>query len=154
MPQKTSLSYDGTFRIFSQQMYTESQTSNQIARIIQQQIGTEKFYGNSTSATKIAKSLDSIILSDEQINYNEQIGIKPEVSKKQALDLYNSLSGGTNFTDYDTMVASLQSNSGNILAYYEYYQFKKAQFRCSNIGYDQRFGKVNLIEFEFTGKIE
>ena len=39
------------------------------------------------------------------------------------------------------------------LKYYEYMQFKRGVFECTNLEYDNVSGRVKTIEFKFTGKI-
>ena len=42
----------------------------------------------------------------------------------------------------------------NMLKYYEYTQFTKAKFKCTKMEYSSTTGRVNNLEFMFTGEIE
>ena len=37
--------------------------------------------------------------------------------------------------------------------YYEYVQFKRAHFDCTNIEYDNNTGRITKMDFKFNGKI-
>lgn len=45
-------------------------------------------------------------------------------------------------------------NIKSFCMYHEYIQFTKAKFKCSKIDYNNETGKVNNLEFKFTGEIE
>lgn len=140
--------------LFAQDTYEQSSTKNQIEQIITTALGIEKVYGNTDAATQIAKSIDSLILSDEQIEYNANYrDMTEEQSKKVALDKFNSLTDGVQYDDYDTMKVALMG-TGNIMKYYEFYQFKRATFKCTDITYNATSGRVETIKFVFTGEIE
>lgn len=53
--------------------------------------------------------------------------------------------------EYENMI---KENAFNLYKYYEYVQFKKAVFKCTKLHYDEQTGKVDELNFEFTGKIE
>jgi len=144
-------------------------TIDSITNIIDKAELVEKNYGNSNAASKIAKSIDSIILSDTQLEYNRNTRNMTETqSMINAIETFNRLTDGEkidnykNVSDaqvrnaYNNMVNNLKNNNSNILAYYEYYQFKRGIFECgeSDITYDNVTGRVSSISFTFTGKIE
>lgn len=41
-----------------------------------------------------------------------------------------------------------------VYTYYEYVQFKRAKFDCSNVEYDSKTGRIIKMEFKFTGNFE
>ena len=45
------------------------------------------------------------------------------------------------------------SRSIEVLKYYEYMQFKRGVFKCTDLDYDKESGKVSKIKFEFDGEI-
>lgn len=45
-------------------------------------------------------------------------------------------------------------NAYNMLVNYEYTQFTKAKFKCTKMEYSSTTGRVNNLEFMFTGEIE
>lgn len=157
-------------------------SNNGIENFIQKATGIEEKFGGKDKAEKLAKNIGSLILTQQQMEYNSSIMSETE-SKRQALAEYISIVGDdypitsesikpkvnpeenvvwNNSKDtnninrlYDSMVNNLTKN-GDIMKYYEYYQFKKGIFECTStdITYDQPTGRVIGIRFTFTGKIE
>ena len=141
---------------------------NGITNIIKRAEEIENYYGSSNATTKIAKSIDSIILSDSQLEYNRNTRHMTDTqSYTYALDLFNKLTERNKIgnykknpsmldADYSTMKNTLAGYNTSIIAYYEYYQFKRGIFECkeSDITYDKVSGRVDSISFTFTGKIE
>ena len=41
----------------------------------------------------------------------------------------------------------------DINRYYEYVQFKRANFNCTNVKYNEYTGRIEKMEFEYTGVI-
>lgn len=158
-----------TTKLFRYTEYVQSQSSNQIVeQIFNRAINTEEIYGNSTIATKLAKSINSLILSDEQLKYNEEnrnmsrwnswtnslITYNRIVNKKNRID-FDDTNQESIADAYEKMIDTLL-NDANIMQYYEYYQFKRGIFECgeNDIKYDSVTGRVSSISFKFTGKIE
>ena len=164
-------------------LFKEGKYSNKgIENFIQKATGIEEKFGGKDKAEKLAKNIGSLILTQQQIDYNRSIMSETE-SKRQALAEYISIVGDdypitsesikpkvnpeenvvwNNSKDtnninrlYDSMVYKL-THGENIMKYYEYYQFKKGIFECTStdITYDQPTGRVIGIRFTFTGKIE
>ena len=137
-----------------------------IENIVNKAEDIEDSYGSAKATTDIAKSIDSLILSQSQLEYNQKYRHMSEIeSKVYALELYNRLTDGEKITGYqnngdvlgayDRMVKNKLKGVANIMAYYEYYQFKRAIFKCTGITYDDNAtGRVTSISFEFNGKIE
>lgn len=151
-----------TNTLFIQKNYTIEGIQN----IINKAQDIEYVYGSSNATTKLAKSIDSLILSDTQLAYNRNTRHMTDIqSKTYALDTYNRLTDKEKIdnyksdatkveSDYNNMVNTLKG-PGDIIKYYEYYQFKRGIFKCTGITYDDAVsGRVESISFEFTGKIE
>ena len=147
-------------------------SNNGIENFIQTATGIEEAYGGSDTTTKLAKSIDSLILTQDQINYNKNYkNMSPADSKRYAIQDYISISKDENILNgkiinentsedeinaiYSNMQKKL-TNDASIMKYYEYYQFKRGIFECNSndITYDQSTGRVSTIKFTFTGKIE
>lgn len=147
-------------------------SNNGIDNFIHTATGIEEVYGGTDTATKLAKSIDSLILTQEQIDYNQNYKkMSPVNSKWKAVQDYISISkdksilGGKKVNEsisedeinniYSNMQRKL-TNDASIMKYYEYYQFKRGIFKCTStdITYDQPTGRVSTIKFTFTGKIE
>lgn len=79
---------------------------------------------------------------------------------KRMFNLYDS-NEGTKITANDTLgiqQAIKENVTRNLYAYYEYIQFKKATFKCTNVQYDDSVtgsgtGRVIEMDFEFTGNL-
>ena len=147
-------------------------SNNGIDNFIHTATGIEEVYGGADTATKLAKSIDSLILTQDQIDYNQNYKkMSPANSKWKAVQAYISISkdksilGGKKINEtiseyeinniYSNMQRKL-TNDASIMKYYEYYQFKRGIFKCTStdITYDQSTGRVSTIKFTFTGKIE
>ena len=135
---------------------------NKIKNLIDKSQDLEDAFGTQESATRIAKSIDSLILTTEQLNYNRDYkNMSYEKSKILAIETFNRLSSGQQYTDYQdhveqtyTEMCNYLKGKGDIMAYYEYYQFKRGVFKCVGITYDDVNGRVSSIKFEFEGRIE
>ena len=71
---------------------------------------------------------------------------------------YNSASGeNLSFNDDSEINSSLgkiNELKDNVYKYYEYVQFKRARFDCSDVEYDDKTGRIISMTFVFTGKFE
>lgn len=167
--------------LFTKDTYSNNKEINNFIPKIQNATDIEEEFGGKDKAEKLAKNIGSLILTHD---YNSSIMSETE-SKRQALAEYISIVGENielgitsdaikpkvnpeenvdkNYENdkkninslYNSMVNNLTRN-GNIMKYYEYYQFKKGIFECTStdITYDQPTGRVIGIRFTFTGKIE
>ncbi len=154
----------------------QSSVRNDIIAIIEQATQIETFYRDSTTASKLAKSINTLILSKEQLEYNYKYREMPYIqSKTNAIMTYNRIVGnsenqieyksedidynqGTGVEKYvndkyEELINTLKDKA-NVMKYYEYYQFKKGIFKCTNIEYDSTSNRVKTIDFKFTGNIQ
>lgn len=142
----------------------QSSTRNDILRIITEATGIQNFYGNGKGnadqiTTRLAKSIDALILSEEQLEYNKNNkNMTYDESKLAAVNDFKFITKMDKINnqdiDYTKMVQYLTNSNSSILKYYEYYQFKRGIFKCSNISYDDVTGRVSEIDFNFTGNME
>ncbi|MBR0427504.1 MAG: hypothetical protein IJK18_04835 [Clostridia bacterium] len=140
---------------YNNNIIKQSSTRNDITKIISNVTGIEDFYGDKDIATKLAKSINTLILSDEQIQYNlTNKKMTEEESKASAVANYKYITKNNQNITYKQMVDNLTGNNGNILKYYEYYQFKTGIFKCTNTVIDDVTERVVKIDFEFTGELE
>jgi len=145
------------FAQYNTKNMVQSTTRNDITNIITEVTGVENFYRDASTTSKLAKSINELILTKEQIEYNkEHKHMTENESKNSAVDNYKNIVKSDVDITYDQMVYNL-THEGNILKYYEYIQFKKGIFECIDItdnDYDKASGRIKLIQFEFTGTIE
>ena len=135
-------------------IYTQSDTQNAFKVILDIIKPIEDDLGGGEYASKIAKNYDSIFLSEEQIVHEiEYKHLNRDEVLSNALEKYNSLTIKKE-TDVNILKPT-SKRSQNVLLYYEYMQFKRGVFKCisDRLTYDPDTGRVNNIEFEFTGKI-
>ena len=154
----------------------QSTVRNDITAIIKEATKIETFYRDSTTASKLAKSINTLILSKEQLEYNYKYREMPYIqSKTNAIMTYNRIVGnsenqieyksedidynqGTGVEKYvndkyEELINTLKDKA-NVMKYYEYYQFKKGIFECTKIEYDSVSNRVKTINFKFTGDIQ
>lgn len=154
---------DGNYtpHLFTDGKIIQSEVSNRIQNIISTASGITKFYRNENTASKLAKSINSLILYDKngkpnaQLQYNIDVKkMTEEESKAAALSTYKSITNDNTVNTYEEMVNKVK-NTASIYQYYEYSQFKKGIFECTAIEYDDDVtGRVKTINFNFTGKIK
>lgn len=152
------LTKDGTIRLFTGNgnlTYTQSNTINQLNDIISFARETEDRYGGADSATRIAKSIDSIFLTDSTIEENQRkYGITADESWNNAIKKFKSYSTNKT-TNAEINNRTLESEKGRVYKYYEYVQFKRAKFNPieSELKYDKVTGRVYQMKFNFTGEL-
>lgn len=150
---QAALSQDGIIRLFTKLIYTQSDTINTFGKIIQEMTDVETKYGGADCATRLAKGIDSIFLSTQQLEQNSKLGFSEEESWQNAIKKFNSYSSG--FTIPANDKTTLNGQKENIYKYYEYLQFKRGIFKSdsSKIQYDSTTGRITNMKFDFTGKI-
>lgn len=120
-----------------------------------------------TKANKVAKNIGSIFHTDNDIvtlanNRSEYGGNENSVY----LDMANTYIASTGEENEKTTQDRIKFAKDNLVIgkgnnqyynyaciYYEYMQFKRGVFKCTNLEYDNNTGRVTKIDFEFTGKI-
>ena len=114
----------------------------------------ETLYGNADSATKLAKAIDTIYPSQQQIENNQRKGMTLENTWNEAKRTFNSYSSNSKITAADNNSTAIKSEIENhivkLYKYYEYVQFKKATFRCDEVKYDNATGRVTKMKFSFV----
>lgn len=111
-------------------------------------------FGSEDSCTKIAKNIDSIFMSSDEIKTQKSISKKSEEQiEEDAINKFKSYCKNNSLNNSITTYGYLQSYKSKILIYYEYMQFKRGIFECKKLEYDNNTGRVSNIEFKFTGKI-
>lgn len=149
-------------KLFLKDSITQSDTSNMIKKILDEASFIEALYGDSNNASKLARSINSLLLSKINRTSPQYSGLEDKDIKTILVNRYNSITG-SELTEYGdeknpnvpgTVVNALLGDNIRIYKYYEYYKFKTAIFKCNLITYDDTSGRVKSIDFVFTGKIE
>ena len=154
---------DGTLKLFTEPYYEVIDTHNafgykkgnmnkvldQISKIEEEPSFGGKI-GGEIGIQNLVKNINTIYTS-KVISYNKGDVDKGWYEENYILDRYRSLTGVkmNNITDIRDI-----SNNGlveKVIKYYEYTQFKKSNFKCTNVSYDEYTGRVKSLEFKYTG---
>ncbi len=118
-----------------------------------------------TKANKVAKNIGSIFLTPNEVNYKASLatyGSEQAVYQDMANTYNMAVNPDTKVTwkdaKRDFVVGNNNAERNKYYVYacmfYEYMQFKRGVFECTNLQYDDNLsGRVNIIEFKFTGNI-
>lgn len=154
--------YSQRDKLFTSTKYTQSAAYDQIIGNITVKANIiEEEYGSAEITTKLAKSINSLIISKAQFEYNrDRKDLSFAQSKAGALITYNRIVGNEKAIEFDdknpdninSMYEILRNKlirEASVMQYYEYYQFKRRTFTCTTIEYDDVTGRVSKIEFEY-----
>lgn len=176
------LAYDNVLRLFTSNPIKQSDNKNKFETILKDVAEIEnsnKYISilikkiksiqvNSSlnrypyAASGWSKNKDSI--SDEQKNNDKEKMIKAIREYQTAVGNSSAYKPNSNSYDdvsnayqkmlYEKKTGEKYNNIEKMYRYYEYTQFKKAYFKCTKVEYDSSTGRVNELNFAFTGKIE
>ena len=158
------LTQDNTIHLFKANVLNDGYklkqngTINRIEETLSEIVELENQYGKD-GIDKIARNISNIFLGDNSTDQDWVDAIKRYNSFLKSTSTMKISGIGSNFTLTDTNQSALNSARTSLMTheedarkYYEYRQFKRALFKCTEIKYDN-LGRVNKINFEFTGKI-
>lgn len=138
--------------------YTINEITNTFENDIKNTIDTlERVYGQD-SLTNLTTNLTKIFPEKEILKKYEQ---DKETYRNQITVLVKTFNEASrkikieNPTDLDK-VASQETKKTireDVYTYYEYVQFKRAHFDCTNIEYDNNTGRITKMDFKFNGNI-
>lgn len=92
-------------------------------------------------------------------NINEQTKVIMNYYNITKEDKYK-LDSNSPETTITSLYKELQDSRNNnskrnlVYQYYEYVQFKRAKFDCTNVEYDSQSGRIIKMDFKFTGKFQ
>ena len=149
-------------------VYTQNDTDNRFRDTVLDVIygnsttgttGIEKEFGGPTNAQNLVKARGAIFEGDI-IDYNGYpYNIDGTINKKQlrnwyqksyVIGRYKTLTGKNKDIDYIRSSINLEK----VLKYYEFMEFKKAEFKCTEVNYDDggtgesNTGKIIGMDFE------
>ena len=126
---------------------TVSKTDNSFEKYVEEKINDlEDDYGQD--------SLANLTTGLTKIFVDNITGLKPE-KKEEIRQNFNAASRKVQIKssdDLDKMIGVGSDIREDVYTYYEYIQFKRAHFDCTDIEYDGNTGRVIGMEFEFNGK--
>lgn len=135
--------YDGISRIFIKNNMTVNLTTSKINEFTQ--LVTQ-------GVTAIEAIADEDGLQNLVVGISNLFDKKSEQDQEKAIKLWNNNAKikVEKYKDLDT-----PKNRDAIYTYYEFIQFKRAIFECTNVGYDYgRTGRITSMSFDFTGKFK
>ena len=176
--QRKMLTYDNNIRLFTKEQYAENELSaknrnlsTSFRKAIEETINNGLGSLEPIKAEKVARSISSIFKTAEQIDADaeRQYGVADATTRtyvyKVMINEYNTASGESlTIDDINELIipstpGSINSNEYYTYAcqYYEYMQFKRGIFKCTNLEYSDESttgtGRISKMEFEFTGTI-
>lgn len=130
-------------RLFTSSSYTVQGNESQFVRGVEDKIeDLEDKYGQ-TSLTNLTTNLTKIFVSSAPTpgSDQEQVILKNfnEASRKVKIKSFDEIKDGSTIRE-------------DVYTYYEYVQFKRAYFDCTNVEYNEDTGRLTKMDFEFTGK--
>ena len=161
------LPYEGDNKLIKEKSYTQNTTKNDIIDFIKPNLQYENDYGGEDVISRIAKNISIIFIKDWNTDQNKAFiqkkealrrfyEIVPETIWKNKLRLINIYKDqNKKIIDNDTVdEAYSELNSHGVkddaYKYYEYIQFKRCIFKCTEMKYDNNTGRVSNITFEFV----
>lgn len=146
-----ALTMDGVVRFFEKNKndYIIDKTNNTFEDYINNQI-KKIVNGNTGKQDDLSESvLNTLITGITKIFLEKNAS---DVAKEKAVNAFKNITGFTN-----VKVSDLEEGSNyreRVYSYYEYVQFKRANFNCINSIYDPDTGRIIYLEFQFNGKIQ
>ena len=122
--------------------YTVNKSNNSFENSIKNEIDRlENTYGQD-SLTNLTTNLTAIFISDRS----------QQSEKEKAVRDFNVASKKLDISSFDEIDEDSTIRE-DVYKYYEYIQFKRAYFNCTNVKYNSKTGRIISMEFEATGKL-
>lgn len=117
----------------------------------------------------LSKNISSVFLTEAEITSKANANKSEDIVKKEMVDKFNNCIGSKKLsyikTDFEKLILNDNKSAAKKVvagedyykcacAYYEYMQFKRGIFECTELKYDEsNSGRVQRISFRFTGNI-
>lgn len=149
--EQTALTMDGTVRFFenSKNDYIIDKTNNTFEDYINNQI-KKIVNGDSGKQDDLPESVLNNLTTGITKIFLENNASDDE--KEKAVRAFENITGFSNIKASDLEEGSKYRE--RVYSYYEYVQFKRANFDCINSTYDPDTGRITYLEFQFNGKIK
>lgn len=138
--------------------YKQSKTIHEIVtEIIDKGVQIEKLYGDAQVASKLAKSIDALIVNDKDTYEIQKIVREQGVDENKAEEMLKTKSvedykriinnnSNITYSEIENILLRGGYNGISIKKYYEYYQFKRSVFECTEVKYDNKEGGTGRVE--------
>lgn len=120
--------------------YTLSGTGSTFESVIQKINQLQNKYG-SNEIVSLTTNMTKIFIEDTST----------EDAKERAVIFYNNIAK-TDISDWSSIAPGSQIRT-DIYTYYEYVQFKRAYFDCTETKYSSQTGRVISMKFKFNGRL-
>lgn len=151
--------YDQKLRLFTNKTITQNNNINSLKDILDNIKEIEDSNKNIPTLTKSINSIYGVQLTGTNDNDKEKM-LKAISAFNTSIGYKKYLNANKEYTydevkkAYNDILSDSDYKKEDIYRYYEYTQFRKAYFECKKLDYDSTTGKVNSLEFTFTGEIE
>lgn len=167
------LTYDDTIRLFKSKTYSQGLTKNEIEEFIKTGLDCETAYGTEECISRISKNINSIFIKDFDSDTAKAFLQKKEALRKfydivpmtvwdgnlKLINIYKDSTKKTIDNDkvegaYAELTKDNRSPNRTIKTdvykYYEYTQFKRCIFKCTNMEYNNETSRIEKIEYKFV----
>ncbi len=152
---ENKFTYDGNLRLLLKNTtsYEINSTENPFKTMINTITSLEQQYSASV-LINLASNITSIFNYKNVSEWNS----KSEYERKQIIYDYNNTGvkdklDVDQYGNYSKTGEKILDKFENVCKYYEYLQFTRAHFKCTNVLRNKGTGRIVRMEFEFTGKI-
>lgn len=143
--------YDGIKRLLpitNNRFELNQRTSNDFYDAVNTTVkNIEDNYGGKNSAHNLASGISNLVVT----------ATSPEEDRIKAADLYKNNTGDSS-VNKNNIANKTNPNTGSaykdICTYYEFIQFKRAYFKCTDTGYNQNTGRIISMTFTFDNRFE
>ncbi len=140
-----------TNQLIKQEIYTISSTTNDFKNVYSTVENLESKYGGKQTMQNLCTAINKIFITSTNTKDRVQAIINFNSAYGSVVYSLDSLDDAYIKNKYEEMESNYKQP---VYQYYEYVQFKRARFDCKNTDYNDKTGRIKLMEFEFTGKFE
>lgn len=139
---RKSFTIDNISRLFTTNDYIVEKNANTFEDYVEEEIGDiEQKYGKNI-LIKLTTGITRIFIDETS-----------ETKKNEAINSFNNISTKVKIDDFDDIKSGSEIRE-EIYKYYEFIQFKRANFDCTSCEYDKNTGRIIKMEFVFNGKFQ
>ena len=139
---RKSFTIDNISRLFTTNDYIVEKNANTFEDYVEEEIGDiEQKYGKNI-LIKLTTGITRIFIDETS-----------ETKKNEAINSFNNISTKVKIDDFDDIKSGSETRE-EIYKYYEFIQFKRANFDCTSCEYDKNTGRIIKMEFVFNGKFQ
>lgn len=132
-----------TPRLLTKNEYVQDKsTTNTFAETISTTVTALENKYSKDSLNKLVDNVTNIFIDDDR-----------EAFQNAAVERFNNLCTKVQITDFNQIKDGSKIRE-EVYTYYEYVQFKRAHFKCDNVSYNTKTGRITEMDYSFTGDFE